>query len=125
MLKYNSLPFIVALIGLLITYYHWELFDRQSVLVMVISLISGYVFMTFHFLFAYYMFQPFTNQMKVKNPIYSGVLNFVLYVLYFSMVKLSSYTQELVFGFFIFVVLYVVLGIIVVYLFGPKRFKLR
>lgn len=125
LLKYNSLPFIVALIGLLITYYHWELFDRQSVLVMVISLISGYVFMTFHFLFAYYMFQPFTNQMKVKNPIYSGVLNFVLYVLYFSMVKLSSYTQELVFGFFIFVVLYVVLGIIVVYLFGPKRFKLR
>ncbi|WP_428885341.1 hypothetical protein [Facklamia sp. P13064] len=125
LLKYNRPQFIVALIGLLFTYYHWDLFDSQSVLVMVTSLISGYVFMTFHFLFAYYMFQPFTNQMKVKNPVYTGILNFVLYILYFSMVRLSSYTHYLVFGFFLFVILYVVLGIMIVYLFGPKRFRLR
>lgn len=81
--------------------------------------------MTFHFLFDYYMFQPFTNQMKVKKTVYTGILNFVLYILYFSMVRLSLYIQKLVFGFLLFVILYVVLGTIVVYFFGTKRFKLR
>lgn len=124
MVTYNSpmlLILILALIGILIQvgvpWYSYGLTILFSIL--------GMVFFNFHYLYAYYLLQPFTENMETKNPVYSIFNIFAYYIIIVLMTLVQKFKWLALSGILAFIILYVVLGFILVMKFSHKRFKLR
>lgn len=124
MVTYNSpmlLILILGLIGILIQvgvpWYSYGLTILFSIL--------GMVFFNFHYLYAYYLLQPFTENMETKNPVYSIFNIFAYYIIIVLMTLVQKFKWLALSGILAFIILYVVLGFILVMKFSHKRFKLR
>ncbi|MDO4779224.1 MAG: hypothetical protein Q4A42_06690 [Tissierellia bacterium] len=124
LLQYHFLIFIPLIITVLSIYYMLGGRDFSSYGILFLSVLATMVFYSFHFLFMYYFFQPFTNDLKIKNPFYSFVVtlfNYVIYILGFGFRENTWF----IIGFSVFLFLYIILGSYLVKVYGPKRFKLR
>lgn len=98
-LEYRLLPYIVA-----------------------INLLS--IFFSVHYMLIYYLFQPYSSSYEIKSPIYN-VINFVTYVLCFSMVYVQntpSYFVIIVAG---ILVVYLAVAMILVKKIAPRTFRLK
>src|SRR5699024_432834 len=87
--------------------------------------ILGMMFFNFHYLFMYYLFQPFTEGLKEKSFGYS-ILNVLAYYIIINALRAFSEIRTTLFyiiGFF--VLIYIIIGFISVRLFAHKRFKLQ
>ncbi len=82
------------------------------------------VFFTVHHLFLYYVFQPFTTDLNVKNPFYR-ILNMAVYVLCFICMEIrtgSTGFTMLVLG---FTAAYIATALVLVYRYAPKTFRVK
>ena len=122
LIKYYLLPYSFMLGMILIVCASLSFGYAYTISLLLISFV-GLLFFSMHYLYIYYLLQPFTESAKVKNPLYSG-LTYVIYMIMYLSGKSDS--KDLIFRYIlIFVVTYLVLGGYLVYKFAPKRFKIH
>ena len=82
------------------------------------------VFFSVHHLFLYYVFQPYTAELDIKNPFYT-LLNMVVYIACFVCLKLDS--QPAGFAFIVLgaTVLYTAVALVLIYRWAPKNFRVK
>jgi len=99
-------------------------FDRQFAGITGFVFLSFTVLLSFHELFLYYVLQPFTADLKSKNPVYSMVNSGFYWLIWgLMMFDLGSIGFALIFGGVS--TLYIIIGFLVVLKLAPKTFKIR
>ncbi|MPW25224.1 hypothetical protein GC105_05410 [Alkalibaculum sp. M08DMB] len=93
------------------------------VLVTIMTIVLG-LFFTVHYLFIYYIFQPYTEDLKTKSPMY-GVLKGIVYFLCWIMIGVESPQTVLLPIIILFSVLYTIVALVVVYTKAPKTFRVK
>ena len=121
-----NLPMLLALLLLIISVY-FTLGGRNLTTVAFLSFTSlvTMVFFSTHYLYMYYLIQPFTMQLEVKNLAYQIVNSGLYFILYFSSVFLGAIRLEYVLAILLFTLIYIIAGFILVKKYAFKRFKLR
>lgn len=92
--------------------------------VLLLLLVALTLLFSFHELFVYYMLQPFTSDLTVKNPLYklvSGALYWVSYAN--TRLNFKGLTYSLIISLVVFV--YVGIGLFFLYKKAPQTFKLK
>ena len=98
--------------------------DLGFISLMALVIASFTVFLSFHELFLYYLLQPFTMDMKVKNPVYSVISNGLYWVFWLGMdIRLPS--TWIAFAIAGISVLYVLVGLLVMIKKAPQTFRLK
>ncbi|MGY3756670.1 hypothetical protein ACWOAQ_08555 [Helcococcus kunzii] len=123
LIKYYMIPFILYLVMTLIVSINLEM-GLFNIIRNIVFVIMGLIFFTFHYLFAYYIIQPFTVGMEVKNPLYT-MLTYIIYMAGYFSIMSGIDTNILTIAFAVFSIVYIVLGFIGVIKLAPKRFKIR
>lgn len=96
-----------------------------SMLTFCVTLLMLSVFFSIHYLFLYYVFQPYTTEFGIKNPFFS-IINGVIYILCFLSLQLESAG-----GFWFpitvisFTAVYMVTALILVNKFSQKNFRVK
>ena len=88
----------------------------------VILLLS--VLFTVHHLCLYYIFQPYSESLQVKNPFFS-VINAVMYFLCFLCMELEVGGALFTAGVLIFTVLYIGVALVLAYRRAPRSFRIK
>lgn len=112
----------LAAVGLVLIFHlSWSTLDMLS-FALTIMLLS--LFFSVHHLFLYYVFQPYTTELGMKNPFYN-IIHYGVYFLcwicvniksppsYFSLIVLAS------------TLVYIVAALILVYRYAPKTFRVK
>ncbi len=122
LIKYYLSPYLFMLGMILVVCASLSFGYTYTISLLLISF-AGLLFFSMHYLYIYYLLQPFTESAKVKNPLYSGLTYVIYMIMYFSG---TSDSKDLIFKYIlIFVVIYLILGGFLVYKFAPKRFKIH
>lgn len=117
-----GLALIAAVAGLCaVAGVPWATLDMAmfSVTILLLS-----VFFTVHHLFLYYVFQPFTTDLNVKNPFYR-VLNTVVYILCFICMEIRTGSTGFTLIVLGFTAAYIAAALLLVYRFAPKTFRVK
>ncbi|MDD7305845.1 MAG: hypothetical protein PUG67_04565 [Peptoniphilaceae bacterium] len=96
-----------------------------SYLITLIFSVLGMVFFNFHYLYAYYLIQPFTENMQMKNPLYAIFNIFSYYISIMLIMAVKNYRWIALISILILAIFYIGLGFLLVSKFSYKRFKLR
>lgn len=99
----------------------WATLD-MAMFTVTILLLS--IFFTVHHLFLYYVFQPFTTDLNVKNPFYR-VLNTVVYLLCFICMEIRTGSTGFTLIVLGFTAVYIAAALLLVYRFAPKTFRVK
>ncbi|MGM0124823.1 hypothetical protein IGI37_002217 [Enterococcus sp. AZ194] len=123
--QYNSLIilsifFLFILLQVLNDFYlSWQFFG--TLLLLLVAL--GFLF-SFHELFVYYLLQPFTSDMTVSSPAYKVVTWVFYYFAYMnSQVRVTGVLYVIVVS--VICLVYVAIGLVVIYRVAPKTFKTK
>lgn len=100
-------------------YLSWQFFGTLLLLLLALGILFS-----FHELFIYYLLQPFTVDMSVKSPLYK-VITWVFY--YFAYMNTQVRATGFLYVIFISIIsiLYVAIGLVVIYKMAPKTFKIK
>ena len=115
---------IIYLWMLLFNFLNHSLLSWEFIVIVLFVMISLAILFSFHELFVYYILQPFTSDMEVKNPVYK----FVDYVFYFlAYISLQIKSGGFEYGIIVSVisVVYFMVGLVIITKFAPKTFKLK
>lgn len=124
MVLYNLPMFLVLELGMNLVLIQMKTSFYANILMIVFGFL-GLVFFNFHYLYSYYLLQPFTEQMEIKNPVYS-ILNILAYYIIIAMFYFyKKFGDILLIALFIFIVLYILVGYLLVKKYAYKRFKIR
>ena len=118
-------PAVVIALGLpLLLFITGGTDNPLNYLVLFVSIIAMSVFFSVHNMVLYYLLQPYTAELEMKNPVYSVVNSLTYFVCYFAIGKKAP---TLIFGACIsaFCIIYVVVALVLAYRLAPKTFKLR
>lgn len=124
MVTYNIPMLIILNLGLMGILYQVKTPWFSYILTLAFSLL-GMVFFNFHYLYTYCLIQPFTENMEVKNPLYSILNIFAYYIAISLMLVVEKYRWVAIWSILAFVILYIGLGFVLVTKLAYKRFKLR
>ncbi|MBU5484543.1 hypothetical protein KQI86_09390 [Clostridium sp. MSJ-11] len=81
-------------------------------------------FFSIHYLFMYYVIQPYTAELEVKSPLFKFTNGLIYFVSYFCLrLKTSSYYFTL--AIVILTILYMAIALILTYRVAPKTFRLK
>lgn len=121
-----NFPMLIFLL-LLINSIYFTLGGRNLTTMAFLSFTScvAMVFFSTHYLYMYYLIQPFTAQLEVKNIAYQIVNGGLYLLLYTSSIFLGAIRLEYVLGILLFTIIYIIVGFILVKKYAYKRFKLR
>ncbi|HEX3026532.1 MAG TPA: hypothetical protein VHR42_04830, partial [Clostridia bacterium] len=106
--------FVITKIGLPVEGMAW----------FVLSILTLSLFFSVHHLFLYYVFQPFTSELGMKNPFY-GIINYIVYMLCFFCLKIKSAPSYFTMIVLVSTVLYIIVALIIVYKFAPRTFRVK
>jgi hypothetical protein len=125
LISINLIPAVIIAAGLPFLLWITGGTDQyENYIVLFITIIAMSVFFSVHYLTLYYLFQPYTMDLKEKGAVYSAVKSLTWLVCYLS---IHFEMPTVIFGAAItgFCVLYTVIACILVYRFAPKTFRLR
>ena len=89
-----------------------------------ISIITLSCFFSIHYLFLYYIIQPYTSQLTVKSPIYK-IASFIVYIAAYSCLQVETQSIWFTLTVILVTVIYALIALTLVYKFAPKNFKLK
>ncbi len=91
---------------------------------LLVTIFTLALFFSTHYLFIYYLLQPYTAELTLKNPLYTIINTLIILI---SCASLQIKTTSLLFtcGVIVFTLLYTAAAIILTYHLAPKTFKLR
>lgn len=82
------------------------------------------IFFSVHHMFLYYVFQPYTSELNVKNPFFN-IINVAVYAACFACLQISTGGLPFALGVLGVTLLYNVAALLLVYRFSPKRFRVK
>ena len=124
-IRFNLPIFFTIIIGTTFIYF---IAGGQSLAVLLLAYLSSAVLMVFfsvHYLFLYYMIQPYTENMENKSPIYSIATFITFYAPIFLLQEVDAMSSSIIIYIYFFILIYLVIGLFTVTKIAPKRFKLR
>lgn len=124
-LRYNLPLFLLVVIGTAVIYF---VGGGRSASILLLALLSAAITMMFfsmHFLFLYYLIQPYTENMENKSLIYTIATFATFYVPSLLLQFSDNLSQSIVFVIYGFMLVYLAVGLFAVVKLAPKRFKLR
>lgn len=89
-----------------------------------ISILTLSCFFSVHYLFLYYIAQPYTSQLTIKSPIYK-IASFVVYMLAYICLQVRTVSIWFTLIVILVTILYTLISLILVYKFAPKNFRLK
>ncbi|NMD43398.1 MAG: hypothetical protein GYA86_08840 [Firmicutes bacterium] len=95
-----------------------------QLLPMVVTIFSLALFFSTHYLFIYYLLQPYTADLTRKSPLY-GVINALIYVISFGSIHLKTSSVIFTLAVIFFTLAYTGAAILLTYHLAPRTFKLR
>lgn len=122
---FNLIPAIalcVAIYGLLLIAQ--VTIDYMLLFPFMASILILSVFFAVHHIFLYYVFQPYTTELNIKNPFFK-LINSVVYILCFICLQIDSVPTNFVWVVLTATILYIAIAIILVLKFAPKMFKVK
>ena len=90
----------------------------------LIALLALGVFFSVHSLGMYYLFQPYTSDLKVKNPFF-GVINGVMYVVCYTCIQIRSTPTWFTPVVLVITVLYSAVILFFVWRRAPRTFRVK
>lgn len=95
-----------------------------SVLPMIFMILILSLFFSVHDLFLYYIMQPYTTELNIKNP-YFGIVNGIIFWICYLSSKIK--TAPTYFGGIVLTItiVYIIVALCSVYKFAPKTFKVK
>lgn len=122
--KVNLLPALVIGIGNTILLVLCKEFNLIFIITIFLFIIFLSIFFSVHYLVIYYLLQPFNKDLEVRKLSYSFV-TLITYIVSYMMTSVTVSSILLsVFG-LLFTIIYIVLGLCLVYKYAPKTFKLN
>lgn len=82
------------------------------------------IFFSVHHLFLYYVCQPYTTELGLKNPFFT-IINMVVYMLCFACLQLKNVPGFFTVAVIVATLLYIVIALVLVYKLAPKNFKVK
>lgn len=122
---YNLLPAIAMDAGLIILLIVSGSSERiiELIPVLCLILVLAVFFAIFH-LSVYYLLQPYTTELGIKNPLYKFV-NTVLYILCYMCLQIKKPADLFLVGVLVGTILYSVISMVLVFKLAPKTFRVR
>ncbi len=111
-----GLSIILLLSGVTIKGYIYPL--------VALTIMAMSVFFSAHYLVLYYLLQPYSNGLTIKNPIYM-VISALTYLVCWQLRDLSFGTERFGLAVIGFTATYIIVSMILVYKFAPKTFRLK
>ena len=96
--------------------------NAKTILMLAVMLLVLTLFYSAHYLTMYYLLQPYTDQSKIKNPIYS-ISSTLIYVFSFAMMQMKSVPMWLYILICAFVLVYLTVSISLMKRIAPRTFK--
>lgn len=98
--------------------------DLMVLIPFMASILILSVFFAVHHIFLYYVFQPYTTELDVKNPFFK-IINSVIYLACFISLQVDSVPSNFVFVVLAATIIYIITALILVQKFAPKMFKVK
>ena len=89
-----------------------------------ISIITISCFFSIHYLFLYYITQPYTSQLTIKSPIYK-IASFIVYIAAYTCLQVNTQSIWFTLTVILVTIIYALIALILVYKLAPKNFKLK
>src|SRR5699024_3094317 len=99
--------------------------DILAISITMLTAIVLSILFSFHYLIMYYLLQPFTNNMEIKNPIYSFTNFLIYFICILSMQFSDKVGKSTILILVIFTIIYIPIGLYLLKKFGSKNFRLR
>ena len=96
----------------------------MDMLLFCLTILLLSVLFTAHHLCLYYIFQPYSESLKIKNPFFSTI-NVMMYVLCFLCLEIKVKGSAFTLGVLAFTVMYIALALLLVYRKAPKTFRIK
>lgn len=111
-----------AVVGLALIFgLNWSVLDIASFALTILFLA---IFFSVHHLFLYYVFQPYTTELGMKNPFYK-VINLSVYLLCFFSMQIDSPPSYFTLIVLVSTFIYSVAALILVYKYAPQTFRVK
>ncbi|MFM1581528.1 hypothetical protein ABGF48_04925 [Helcococcus bovis] len=123
LLKLQSVVFLVLIASITSVAISFK-FSLYNLILCYIYAIVSLLFFTLHYLFAYYIIQPFNKDIEAKNPLYS-MLTWLIYMISYISIFFGSANKYVSWGLLVFCIIYVILGFVGIKYLAVKRFKLK
>lgn len=120
----NMIPTLLLVAGLLLMTTLSGERNYMEILPVLIMILSLSVFFSVHFIFMYYIFQPYTASMDVKNPFFN-IINGLVYFLSYMSMQIDEPASRFVWYIIVFAILYVAFAVTLVYRMAPKTFRVK
>jgi len=120
----NLLPTILIIIGLLLVVLVSGEGNYKEMIPIIFLLLSLSVFFSVHYIFMYYIFQPYTSSLGVKNPFFS-IINGVVYLLSYMSMQIDEPAARFMTYIIFFSIIYVIIALVLVYYMAPKTFRVK
>lgn len=122
---YNLIPAIAINLGLILLLVVSGSTERilELVPVLCLILVLSVFFAIFH-LSVYYLLQPYTTELGIKNPLYK-VVNSLLYILCYMCLQIKKPADIFLIAVLIGTILYSAVSMILVFKLAPKTFRVR
>ena len=98
--------------------------DPGELAAFLLCLLCLAVLFSVHPLFMYYIFQPYTTQLAMKNPFF-GILNWVMYVVCYLCIRIDQPPQGFTLLVLCVTLLYIIGALLAVWRFAPRRFRVK
>ncbi|WP_160693430.1 hypothetical protein [Clostridium sp. C2-6-12] len=113
---------ICASIGIIVVIVNLDKF--VSILPMLFMILILSLFFSVHDLFLYYIMQPYTTELNIKNP-YFGIVNGVVFWICYLSSKIKTPPTYFVGIVLTTTIVYIIVALFSVYKFAPKTFKVK
>ncbi|KNF07686.1 hypothetical protein CLPU_13c00280 [Gottschalkia purinilytica] len=120
----NIVPTIILCTGIFLTTFIYNPERLLEIIPVLFYIIVLALFFSIHYIFMYYIFQPFTTSLQMKNPFY-GLINWIVYFIAYMSLK-SKAPANIVLPIIIgFSIIYIIFAIILVYKKAPQTFRVK
>lgn len=120
----NLIPTMTLILGLLlVTAFSGER-DFGGILPVLAMLLALSFFFSIHYIFMYYIFQPYTSSMEVKSPIFN-IINGAVYMISYMALQIDAPASGFLPVIILFSGVYALGAVAMVYRMAPKTFRVK
>lgn len=120
----NIIPILILCLGLLIITFIYDSSRIIDIIPILIFIIVLNLFFSIHYIFMYYIFQPYTTDLKVKNPFFK-IINFAVYFISYMSLQIDAPAKIFLPITIAISIIYILIAITLVYKKSPETFRTK
>lgn len=121
---FNMIPALTICLGMQVLVLICGGNDILKMIPIYLSVVLLSVFFSVYYLCLYYVLQPYTSELAVKNPLFS-LANAVIYIVAYGSLQIETSSTVFTFGVLIVTIIAIISSLFLVYKVAPKSFKLK